>query len=657
MSSLSKAKIAVFLCHCGTNIAGVIDIERVAKEIRRIPDAVVWDHRFLCSTDGVESMVNNIKSSGVDRVVVAACSFRTHEPLFQEALRRAELNPYLLEMVNIRELCSWVHEGEKEKATEKAIRIIKAAITKVRNNKPLERKKLPIIPAALVIGGGIAGIRAALDIADAGFTVYLVEKEPSIGGNMAKLDKTFPTLDCSICILGPLMNAVAQHPNIKLFTYSEVLSIEGRVGEFLVKILRKPRYVREDLCKGCLICIAKCPGKAIDEFNAGLSYRKAIYIPYPQAVPRIPVIDPNTCLYIQKGVCRICEKLCPVGAIDFSQRGGVIEVRVGAIVVATGFEEYNASNIYEYGYSKYPNVVTGLQLERLASSYGPTEGRLIIPGLGKEPRRIAIVNCVGSRDERHLPYCCRVGCMASLKHTWYVKHLLPDAEVFIFADEIRASGKGFEEFYRRIRQLPKVYIVKGRASEVRGNPNGTLSVRAYDPALGREISIEVDFVVLEVGIVAGRGTEAVKNILKLGVLPSSGFLLELHPKLNPVETAVDGVYICGAAAGPKDIPETVAQASAAASKVITLLSRGYIETQPYIAKVDEELCSGCRICLTVCEYNAIKIVERGGRNVAYVDEALCKGCGACVGSCPSRAIEVLNLGLKQVEEMVAEILR
>ncbi|MEM1678234.1 MAG: CoB--CoM heterodisulfide reductase iron-sulfur subunit A family protein [Ignisphaera sp.] len=651
-------RVAVFLCHCGTNIAGVIDIQRVAEEIRKISGvAIVQDSRFLCSTDGIESMVDSIRSSGVDRVVVAACSFRTHEPLFQNALRRAGLNPYLLELVNVRELCSWVHEKEREKATEKAVKMIRAAIAKIQGNQPLERRKLPVIPAALVIGGGIAGIRAALDIADAGFTVYLVEKEPSIGGNMARLDKTFPTLDCSICILGPLMNAVAQHPNIKLLTYSEVLSIEGRVGEFSIKILRKPRYVREDLCKGCLICIAKCPAKADDEFNMGLSHRKAIYIQYPQAVPRIPAIDPSTCFYFQKGICRACEKLCPTGAIDFSQRGEVIEVKVGAIVVATGFEEYTASQIYEYGYGRYPNVITGLQLERLVSSYGPTGGRLTVPRIDREPRRIAIVNCAGSRDERHLPYCCRVGCMASLKHAWYIKHLIPDAEVFIFADEIRASGKGFEEFYRRVRLLPGVYIVKGRASEVRGNPDGTVSVMAYDPALGHGISINTDLVVLEVGIVASRSTESVRNILKLGVVAQGGFLLELHPKLNPIETAVDGIYICGAVAGPKDIPETVAQASAAASKVVSLLSRGYIETQPYTARVNSELCSGCRICVTACEYGAIRIVEKGGRSVASVDEALCKGCGACVGSCPSRAIEIPNLGLDQIEAMIAEIVR
>ena len=654
----SSAKTAVFICHCGTNIGGVIDISKIIEKLKNIPSiAVAQDHRFLCSTDGIETMINSIKTSNADRVVVAACSFRTHEPLFQEALHRAGLNPYLLELVNIRELCSWVHENERDRATEKALKMIRAAIMKIQDNQPLKRIRLPVTPAALVIGGGIAGIRAALDIAEAGFTVYLVEKEPSIGGNMAKLDKTFPTLDCSICILGPLMNIVAHHPNIKLYTYSEVISINGRVGDFSVKILKKPRYVREDLCRGCLICIAKCPSKTVDEFNMGLSHRKAIYVPFPQAVPRIPVIDTASCLYFQKGICRACEKLCPANAIDFNQKEEVVEIKVGAIVVATGFEEYNISQVYEYSYGRYPNIVTGLQLERLASSYGPTEGRLIAPGLNREPRRIAIINCVGSRDERHLPYCCRVGCMASLKHSWYIKHLMPEAEVFIFADEVRASGKGFEEFYRRVRLIPGVYIVKSKASEVRGNPDGTLTIKAFDPAISSEITITVDLVVLEAGIVASRGTESIKNLLKLGALNSGGFLIELHPKLNPVETAVDGVYICGAVSGPKDIPDTVAQASAAASKVISLLSRGYIETQPYSAIVDESRCSGCGVCSSVCEYSAIKIVKKKERSVAVVDEALCKGCGACVGSCPSRAIEIANLKLNQIDAMVAEILR
>ena len=653
------SKIAVFLCHCGTNIAGVINIQKVAKEIEKVPGVVVVkDSRFLCSTEGVENVIDTVKSSRADGVVVAACSFRTHEPLFQEVLSRAGLNPYLFELVNVRELCSWVHEGESEKATEKAIKMIKAAVARVRGNEPLERKKLPVTRAALVIGGGIAGIRVALDIADAGFTVYLVEREPSIGGNMAKLDKTFPTLDCSICILGPLMNAVARHPNIKLFTYSEVVSVEGRVGDFTVKIRKKPRYIKEELCRGCLICVTKCPSpaKALDEFNAGLSRRKAAYIPFPQAVPRVPVIDPDLCLYFQKGICRACEKLCPAGAIDFSQKSEIFEVKVGAIVVATGFEEYDVSKVYEYGYGKYPNVITGLQLERLVSSYGPTGGKLIPPGLSAEPRRVAIINCAGSRDERYLPYCCRIGCMASLKHAWYIKHLVPDSEVFIFADEIRASGKGFEEFYRRVREIPGVYIVKGKASEIRGNPDGTLSVKAYDPVLGNPVEVIVDLVVLEAGIVAGRGTEAVKNLLKLGAQPHGGFLLELHPKLNPVETTVDGVYICGAAAGIKDIPDTVAQASAAASKVISLLSRGYIETQPYTARVNEDLCSGCGICVSACEFGAIRLVEKAGRKVAQVDSVLCKGCGACVGSCPSRAVEIANLRLEQVEVVISELL-
>lgn len=653
-----EVKVAVFVCHCGTNIAGTVDVQRVVERIGKIPNVVVWDHKFLCSADGIEYMVENIKSSGASRVVVASCSFRTHEPLFQRALQRAGLNPYLLEMVNVRELCSWVHEAEKDKATEKAIKMIKASIAKVRSNQPLERLKLPVIPAVLVIGGGIAGIRAALDVAEAGFTVYLVEKEPSIGGNMARLDKTFPTLDCSICILGPLMNNVMQHPNIKLYTYSEVLSVEGRVGDFTVKILKKPRYIREDLCRGCLICVNKCPApaKAIDEFNVGLSRRKAAYIPFPQAVPRVPVIDPSVCLYFQRGICRACEKLCPAKAIDFNQKAEVVEVKVGAIIVATGFEEYDVSAIYEYGYGRYPNVITGLQLERLVSSYGPTGGRLVVPGLGKEPKRVAIINCAGSRDERHLPYCCKVGCMASLKHAWYIKHVVHDAEVFVFADEIRASGKGFEEFYKRIRQIPGVYVIRGKASEVRGSPDNTLAVKAFDPVVGREVEVNVDLVVLEAGLVASRGTEIVKNMLKLGAQPVGGFLLELHPKLNPVETAVDGIYVCGVATGPKDIPDSVAQASATASKVVALLSKGYIETQPYTAVVNEEKCSGCGVCATACEYHAISLVEKSGKRVAQVDVVLCKGCGACVGSCPSRAIELLNLKLDQVEAMMVEVL-
>lgn len=654
----NKVRIAIFVCHCGTNIAGVVDVSRVINEIRGIDDVVVvQDHKYLCSSEGVELIVNSIAVNKVDKVVIAACSFRTHEPIFQTALQKAGLNPYVLEMVNIRELCSWVHEDEPIEATEKAIKMIKAAVAKARYNNPLERKKFAVIPAALVIGGGIAGIRAAIDIADAGFNVYLIEREPSIGGNMAKLDKTFPTLDCSICILGPLMYLAAQHPRIKLFTYSEVLSIDGRVGDFTVRILKKPRHVKEELCKGCLLCVDKCPGKALDEFNMRLNYRKAIYVPFPQAVPRIPVIDPEACLYFKKGICKLCERVCPVNAIDFSQRPEVVEVKVGAIVVATGFEEFDASLVYEYGYGKYPNVITGLQLERLVSYYGPTKGALIVPGISREPKRVAIIHCVGSRDERFLPYCCRIGCIASLKHVWYIKHAIPSAEVYVFADEIRASGKGFEEFYKRIRQLPGVYIVKGRASEVRGNPEGILTVRAFDAALNREVSIDVDLVVLEVGTVASSGTKAIRNLLKISATTPGEFLIELHPKLNPVETAVEGIYICGAVAGPKDIPDSVSQASATASKVISLLSKGFVESHPYVAKVNEELCNGCGICVAVCPYNAIKIAKKDRRSIIVVDEVLCKGCGACVGSCPSKAIDLTNMSIRQIETVIMQYAR
>jgi len=637
--SVEEVKIGVYVCHCGKNIAGVIDPRKIAEFASKLPGVVVArDYPYMCSEPGQALIEKDIRELRVNRVVVAACSPRMHEPTFQGVLARAGLNPYLLEMVNLREHVTWVHGDDPEAAEVKAKELVSAGVERVARLEPLETERIEVVQNALVIGGGIAGIRAALNLANAGFKVYLVEREPSIGGKMAKLDKTFPTLDCSQCILTPLMVDVANHSNISLYTYSEVESVEGSPGNFLVKIRLKPTYVDWSKCVGCGICIEKCPSRVPDEFDEGLRQRKAIYIQFPQAVPRKAVIDPDACFYLTKGVCRVCERVCPAGAIDFEQEPRYIELKVGTIIVAVGFDLYNPVKLYEYGYGRYKNVITGLQLERLSSAGGPTGGKIVRPSDRKIPKTVAIVLCAGSRDKAHLEYCCRIGCMAGLKHAYYIKTSIPDAKVFICYTDMRSFGKGYEEFYSRIRSMEDVYFVRGRPMEIFELPDGTLQMDVYDQNSNRMLKIEADLIVLEVGVVPPKGFEELRKKLKIPTSPE-GWGLELHPKLKPVEITTDGIYLAGFIQGPKDIPDAVAHGGAAAAAAITFMSKGYIESEPYIAEVNEELCSGCGICVPMCPYDAISIVEREGRRIAKVDITKCKGCGACAGACPSGAMQ------------------
>ncbi len=648
---MEDVKIGVYICHCGLNIADTVDVEEVTGFARTLPAVVVSrNYRFMCSDPGQNMIKEDIKELGLNRVVVASCSPLMHEPTFRRAIQEAGVNPYLFEMANIREHCSWITEDHKE-ATEKAKALVSAAVRRVYYHQPLQLREVPVGPDTLIIGGGIAGIQAALEIADSEHRVYLVERDPSIGGHMIQFDKTFPTLDCSACILTPKMTSVGMHPHIELMTYSEVEEISGFVGSFKAKIRKKARYVDEDKCNGCGVCVTKCPWKAESEFDLGLGQRKAIYTPFAQAVPNIPVIDTEHCAYFLKGTCRACEKFCELGAIDFEQVDQIIEVEVGNIIIATGYDAFDPSAITHYGYGKFDSVCTGLEFERICNAVGPTGGKIVLKD-GSEPKSVAIVHCVGSRDKNYHEYCSRVCCMYALKYSHLIKERTA-AEVYQMYIDVRCFGKGYEEFYNRISD-EGVNFIRGKVAKVTDEAiadeeKGKLIVLVEDTLLGSMLRVPVDMVILATALEPRADAAGVAKLF--GITRSAdGFFLERHPKLDPVATMTDGVFIAGCCQGPKDIPDAVAQASAAAARVLALISKGRVELEAATAVIDEEKCSGCRICNLLCPYSAISFVE--DEKVSRINEALCKGCGTCVAACPSAAITHKQF---TAEEIAAEI--
>ncbi len=642
-----EPRIGVYICHCGSNIADTVDMAAVAEFAQGLDSVVIArDYKFMCSQPGQELIKNDIKELGLNRVVVASCSPTMHEPTFRRACQEAGVNPYLFEMANIREHCSWVTE-DKRLATEKAKALVSAAVRRVYYHQPLEMREVPINPNTLIVGGGIAGIQAALKIADSRHMVYLVERSPSIGGHMAQLDKTFPTLDCSACILTPKMTQVGSHPYIELLTYSEVEEVSGYIGNFKVKVKKKPKYVDEDKCTGCGLCQTKCPFKVDSEFEAGIGKRKAIYSPFPQAVPNVPVIDTEHCVYFLKGTCRACEKLCEAKAINFEQKEEIVELEVGSIILTTGFSVFDPTPIYQYGYKRLDNVITSLEFERMVNSSGPTGGNIVLKD-GSPPQSIAIIHCVGSRDEKYHEYCSRVCCMYSMKFAHLIKEHT-EAKVYEFYIDIRSFGKGFEEFYNRVLNEGTIFI-RGRPAEItniaeKPEEEGKLIVQFEDTLIGLQRRLPVDMVILSVALEAQPDAEAVARLFNIS-RSADGFFLEKHPKLDPVATTTDGVFVAGCAQGPKDIPDTVAQASAAAAEVLAMISRGKVEIEAATAVIDERICSGCQACKLVCPYNAISFDER--EEVCRVNEALCKGCGSCVGGCPSDAISLNHFTNEQI---------
>ena len=655
-------RIGVFVCHCGTNIAGTVDVKAVAEALGKEAGVVVsTEYQYMCSQAGQELIKNAIKEHNLTGLVVCSCSPRMHEATFRKTAEAAGLNSYMVEIANIREQCSWIHK-EMPEGTEKAIVIGRAAIAKVHLNAPLKPGESPVVKRALVIGGGIAGMQTALDIADAGFEVDIVETKPTIGGKMTQIDKTFPTLDCAACILTPKMVDCAQNEKINIYSYSEVTAVKGFVGNFNVTIKKKARFVDETKCTGCGICTEKCPQKKVpNEFNLGMNNRSAIYIPFAQAVPKVATIDPNACMMLKTGKCGICSKVCGAGAIDYKQQDEFIERQYGAIVAATGFNPINIEKYDEFAYSQSKDVITSLEFERLTNAAGPTAGTLLRPSDGKHPHTIVFVQCVGSRESQPCTkggkeYCSKICCMYTAKHAMLTREKYPDTEVYVFYIDVRTPGKNFDEFYRRAVEQYGVHYVKGMVGKVTPQADGTLDVQASDLIDNKQLHINADLVVLAAAIEPDKSARPLATMLTAS-MDTNDFFTEAHPKLRPVESPTAGIFLSGACQGPKDIPETVAQASAAAAKVLGLLAKDKLTCNPCVASSDENLCNGCSSCEKVCPYGAITYSDkefRGPnrttllRRVASVNAAVCQGCGACTVACPSGAMDLKGFSNRQI---------
>jgi len=635
--SSDDIRIGVYVCHCGLNIAGSVDCEEVAKFASTLPHVVVSkDNRYTCSDQGQELIKNDIREHKLNRVVVASCSPRLHEPTFRRACEEAGLNKYLFEMANIREQCSWVHLYAKEEATEKAKDLVRMAVAKVTLLEPATEMEVPIIKKALVIGGGVAGIQAALDLADTGYKVYLVEKEPSIGGRMAQIDKTFPTMDCSICILAPKMSDAGRHPNIELLTNSEVKEVKGYIGNFKVQVLKKPRYVTKD-CTACGDCSKECPVTAPNEFDVGLATRRAIYTPFAQAVPSTYIIDRNLCLNKDNIItCDKCIKACEREAVNFDMKPETVELNVGTIIVATGADVYDPASLVDYGYTRFPNVITSLEFERLINAGGPSGGRLIRPSDMQIPDTVAFIQCVGSRSEKsgHF-YCSNVCCMNTIKDSLLIKEHWPNTKIYVFYVDIRAYGKGFEDLYKRAKKEGVVFIRGLPAEIVEDRKTQNLRLRGENTLSKELYNVEAGMVILSIGIEPRRDSEIIQRFFTLS-RTADGFFMEAHPKLRPVDAPTGGVFLAGCAEAPKDIKDSVTQASAAAARASILMAKGKVAVEAITPRMMIENCTVCGLCARVCPYNAI-MVDKEAKKTEIV-EAACAGCGTCGAECPFDAL-------------------
>ena len=640
---MSTLKIGVFVCECGGNISSTVNVETLCCEAQRIPEVAYAEHvPFLCAKLGVEAVKKAIKNEALDRVVVASCSPHMHEAVFREAVAEAGINRYLLEYVNIREQCSWVH-GSKAEATLKAGDLVRGGVYKVRMLEPLEVERRRLNEDVLVVGGGVAGITSALQLANVGHHVVMVERSPSIGGHMAQLSKTFPTLDCAPCILGPRMSEAAKHENISLLTNATVEAVSGQVGGFHVKILNNARGVDPEKCIGCGRCAERCPVTVPNEFDLGLYPRKAIYKPFPEAVPPVYVIDKNSCKR-----CGLCAKVCPGAAIDLNGEGRTSEHDFGAVIVATGFDLIDIGAWKNFQVTE--NVLTALQMERLAIRE-LAAGNILKRKDGRRVRRIAFVLCFGSRDpHKGVPYCSGICCAYSVKQAVLIKKTLPYVQVWVYYNDMRMTGRGFEEFYSEARELG-VRFIHGKPDGIAATPEGELQLLAEDKDSGLLLDNRVDMAVLAPAMVPATGTAELAKTLGVS-LGEDRFIAEKHPKMAPVATQRLGIFAAGAALGPKDVRGAVADGQAAAGEVLRLLSRGEVALDPVKPIVDVARCTGCGECLASCPSKAVAVVS----GKAVVDRASCDGCGICLSSCSCEALDLAFYGKKQLEAQIDGLL-
>ena len=639
-------RIGIFVCECGGNIGDVVDVKAVVDTVKNWPDvATAKYHKYLCSKPAQEMILDAVKKENLDRVVVASCTPRMHLGTFQAVLERSGLNPVMLEFVNIRDQDAWVHGPHSSlEATKKAVSLIKGGYERSRELEPLQTISEKGSREILIVGGGIAGITAALELGYLGYKVHLVERKPSIGGNMAKLTKVFPTLDCAQCILTPRMAEVGRNPNVTLYTYGEVQEVSGRPGNYDVKVFMKPRGVDVQKCRNCGVCAKVCPVSVSDEFNEGLSQRKAAYIEFPQAVPSAYVIDFKSCTKCEK-----CEKLCPAKAITLADQGSTVDLHVGGIIMATGYQLYDAKKLETFGYSTYKDVITMMDLERFVSATGPTSG-YVKRADGTDVKKMAIALCAGSRDKNYIPYCSRICCMYALKQAFVLKKML-GIDVAIYYTDIRATGKGYEDLYWRDQEAGVTFI-RGKIAEVyKDNKTGKLVAVAEDTISGEPTEDQYDMIALATPMVSPEGLKELADKMKVSI-GEDGFITEKHPKLDPVDSLTTGIFACGCALSPKDVRDTVSDGLGASAKAALFLKSDYVTTSPEKAYVIADLCNGCNACVPICPTKAITMQD----GKAKIDPFQCTGCGACIPVCPQEAIDFKNATTKQVIASIRGVL-